>query len=415
MYESVIKKEPNTQGRVHFAQDWSASDEELFQEVPLADIRGIAGRMGDDLKLSEMTQNQLAFLCGLLRREKPAKVVEIGISSGGTTAVVVNCLNDLEMDPKDSQLYSIDINTKCVRNPEYESGYIARKYDQDSRVHHEYLLGDVCAAFLDKICADGEGIDFLILDTAHVLPGEMLDFLVCLPYLNPGAIVVLHDVALSLLGQDSGEAIATSVLFSAVRGEKLYIPALDGNDSLSTIAAFRVNNETKRHIQDVFFALSPRWHYLPSKQVLVLYRRVLDRAYDRRLVELFDQIVEQQKRTLCMEKIPQHIGYSSEILCERWSGCERVYLYGTGNWGHLYYYWVRLHGLRLDGMIVSDDYVISELTRTEFDVPIYHLSQVPAPLETCGVILAMEGNNYESCYKKASGTPMRILNDTVGH
>lgn len=96
--------------------------------------------MGDDLNLSEMTQNQLAFLCGLLRQEKPAKVVEVGIAAGGTTAVIVNCLNDLEMDSEKIRLYSIDINTKYYRNPEYEAGYIARRYDQGSRVHHEYLL-----------------------------------------------------------------------------------------------------------------------------------------------------------------------------------------------------------------------------------------------------------------------------------
>lgn len=214
---------------------------------------------------------------------------------------------------------------------------------------------------------------------------------------------------------DSTPVFATGVLFSAVRREKFYIPALDGKDFLSNIAAFRINTETTRHIGDVFFALSLRWYYFPgSKQALVSYRKVIERAYDRNLVNLFDRIVEQQKKVLCMEKIPQHIGYSPEILRECWSGCERVYLYGTGNLGYLYYYWARFHGLRLDGMLVSDGRAISESTRAEFDVPIYHLSEVPAPSETCGVILAMEKDSYEQGRKNLLGTPMRILNDVVG-
>lgn len=36
------------------------------------------------------------------------------------------------------------------------------------------------------LCADREGIDFLLLDATHVLPGEMLAVIVCLPYLKQG-------------------------------------------------------------------------------------------------------------------------------------------------------------------------------------------------------------------------------------
>lgn len=415
-HESVTRKGTSTHEGVHFAQDWFASDEELFQEVPLANIRGIAERMGEDLKLSEMSQNQLAFLCGLLRQEKPAKVVEVGISAGATTAVIVNCLNDLEMDPKKICLYSIDINTQYYQNPEYESGFIARKYDQGSHIHHEYMLGNVCAVFLDEICADGEGIDFLILDTSHSLPGEILDFLVCLPYLNPGAIVVLHDVTLCLWNWNNPsfrDCFATGILFSAVQGEKFYTTALEGKDSLSYIAAFRVNTETKRQIRNVFFALTPSWHYFPcEKEEIESYRKVIEQAYDSSLVELFDRIVELQKK-MWMEKIPQQLGCSSEILLKRWSECDHVYLYGTKELGYLCYYWARLHGLKLDGLIVSDGRPISELTRAKFDVPVYHLSQVPAPSEICGVILAMNKDNCKIVYKNLLGTPMRILNDTV--
>lgn len=338
-------------------------------------------------------------------------MVEVGIAAGATTAVIMNCLYDLEMEPEKTCFYSIDISTKYYLQPEHEAGYIARKYDKDSCLHHEYMLGDVCAAFLDEICADGEGIDFLILDTAHSLPGEILDFLVCLPYLNPGAVVVLHDVTLSLTLPVSGRCgLATGVLFSAVRGEKYFTPVLDGEDFMANIAAFRVDSETKQNIQDVFFALSLRWFDLLGKHTLALYRRVISQAYDRSLVELFDRIVERQKKCLCMEKIPEHLGYPPEILQKRWSRCERVYLYGTGHWGDLYYYWAHLHGLRVDGMVVSDGRTISELARANFDTPIYHLSQLPDLSEACGVILAMEGDNYEIGYKNLSGTPMQILN-----
>lgn len=413
----MIHHESDTRETMCFVKDWFASDQkkETFQEVRLADTSSIVQHMGEDLKLAEMGPGQHKFLCGLLRQEKPAKIVEVGVASGGTTAVIVNFLNGPEMEPEKTHFYSIDISTKYYLQPEHETGYIARKYDQDSRVHHEYMLGDVCAAFLNKICADGKGIDFLILDTAHILPGEVLDFLVCLPYLNPGAVVVLHDVTLSVVVANAKACIATGTMFSAVHGEKFYTPDLDGGDLLSNIAAFRINADTKRYIRDLFFALSLHWDTLPGEHALAVYRRVIHQAYDSSLVELYDHIIELQKKCLCMEKIPHHLGYSLELLREQWLKCEHVYLYGTGYWGNMYYCWARLQGLKVDGMLVSDDRTISEMTRVEFDVPVYHLSELPSPSEACGVILAMEGDNYESGYKNLMGKSLRILNDRYGH
>lgn len=41
---------------------------------------------------AEMTEEGLAFLCGLIRVNRPHKIVEIGVAAGGTTAVIMNCI-----------------------------------------------------------------------------------------------------------------------------------------------------------------------------------------------------------------------------------------------------------------------------------------------------------------------------------
>lgn len=43
-------------------------------------------------------------------------------------------------------------------------------------IKHQFLLGKAIPFVLERI---GKDIDFLILDTAHCLPGELLDFIVC--------------------------------------------------------------------------------------------------------------------------------------------------------------------------------------------------------------------------------------------
>lgn len=41
----------------------------------------------------------------------------------------------------------------------------------------------------------GKEIDMVLIDSAHFEPGEILDFIIVLPFLKQEAIVVMHDIA----------------------------------------------------------------------------------------------------------------------------------------------------------------------------------------------------------------------------
>ena len=94
-----------------------------------------------------------------------------------------------------------------------------------------------------------------------------MDFLAILPYLKDGAIVCLHDVAMQQYFYDAPDAHATGVLFAAVSGEKYlsFVPKnLNPTDEYPNIAAFRVTEETRKNIADVFV--------LPSAQNYAAYQ-----------------------------------------------------------------------------------------------------------------------------------------------
>lgn len=44
---------------------------------------------------TEMSESQSAFLCGVLEWKKPQKILEIGIAAGGTSAIVMKCMEQL--------------------------------------------------------------------------------------------------------------------------------------------------------------------------------------------------------------------------------------------------------------------------------------------------------------------------------
>ena len=46
----------------------------------------------------EMSEFESAFLCGLLKKFRPKKILEIGVAAGGTTAVMLQCLEDMKLD-----------------------------------------------------------------------------------------------------------------------------------------------------------------------------------------------------------------------------------------------------------------------------------------------------------------------------
>ncbi len=70
---------------------------ELYYE-PIYDIKDLI------YNKAEMTEKELAFLCGLLKKYRPEKVVEIGVAAGGTTAVILSCISMLGLN---TQLISL--------------------------------------------------------------------------------------------------------------------------------------------------------------------------------------------------------------------------------------------------------------------------------------------------------------------
>ena len=157
---------------------------------------------------------------------------------------------------------------------------------------HEFHLGKYLPQVIDEI---GDKIDFVILDTVHLFPGEVLDFPVILPYLYDGAIVVLHDITLNQGALPWNDAFATATLLSVVTSKEKFLNSDDDNKTLPfcypNIAAFKVSRVTHRHIEDAFLSLMLNWHYMPSNTELEIYRAFYKKHYPTHLVDIFDEAI----------------------------------------------------------------------------------------------------------------------------
>lgn len=339
---------------------------------------------------SEMTSFQHSFLCGLIKENRPKKIVEVGVSAGGTTALILRCLKMLNME---SEMYSVDLMERWYRNEEHKTGFVATKILQElkGRINHHFLLGNSFPFFLEQI---GDNIDFLILDTTHTLPGEYLDFIACLPFLKEGCVVVLHDTIENHLTYRDAE-VATKLLFDIVRADEKYymLEETINIGGFPNIAAFRVGKETKENIRDLFSAMTVSWGYLLEEREKQKYREIIKKYYGERYLQLFDRIEILQTNTYLQKQILLHYGKDAEYLKMRWEREKTVILYGAGHFAALYYHWAKLNNLHIDGLVISDGQKKKEKCDME-GMPIYFLSELPYRREECAFVIAIDKPYY---------------------
>jgi len=212
------------------------------------------------------------------------KILEVGVAAGGTSCIIMNCLDKLQLD---SELHSVELQENYYRDPAKKSGYLVAKILPAWLERWHLHVGHTVGAFMEQI---GGGIDLCILDTAHTLPGEVLDFLTVYPYLNRDAIVFLHDCHLFYQNPGQPYIISSKVLLDAAGGDKMILKDETTPTGIANACSFQLTEETAQRIDCCFSALSFPWHYCPKDSELAEYRSVLVSHYPEELTAYFDRV-----------------------------------------------------------------------------------------------------------------------------
>lgn len=260
------------------------------------------------LNYSEMQKSEVDFVKQLIRKYKPKKILEIGVAAGSCSAIM---LNEAKGE-KDSMVYGIDYNEIYYRDDKRKSGWIVGEVFPELSDKIKIFTGGVAACFLDKI---GDNIDFCVIDTMHVLPGELLDFLMVLPYLKENSICVLHDTNLQNLPVENGtirvskdadsknlqfvgNSYATGVLMSILASEKIFPTEYLKDFALPNIMAFKITPDLKKYIQNVFYALALPWKYKLSDRDKKIIGDFIEKHYSKGNADYFYQIAELMRKRI---------------------------------------------------------------------------------------------------------------------
>ena len=240
----------------------------------------------------EMSSFESAFLCGLLRKYKPKKILEVGIAAGGTSAIILKCLDILNISG--AHLISVDLNQYFYRNKTKKSGFLADQVKIINNIQHTKILGKYLPEVIESIGGD---IDFFILDTVHSSPGELLDFPVALPYLSENCIFCIHDIAYHLRGERSYD-FSNQLLYNSIVADNIISYGISNDNTFfPNIGAARLNADTRKYFNSYFNTFSLPWKYMPKDDEITIYKNFYKKYY-KDACFIFDLCCEAQQKSL---------------------------------------------------------------------------------------------------------------------
>lgn len=245
---------------------------------------------------AELSGCNAMFLAGLVRRYRPKTLLEVGVSAGGSSALLLHVLDKLGME---SEVVSVDLSERWNKDAAYATGWAAKKLYPEKKNWRLYT-GNFLPEIIEELNLE---FDFCFLDTVHALPGELLDYLVVLPFMPEGSIIAMHDTSLYYQVKD---ALATRVLYDACVGKKIIPPQLTQSDA--NLSAFQITSETYKHVVNIFSALYLPWAYLVDAAQFHIYYAFFKKYYGEEAAEWFARSREWNNnhwiKTRVREKFP---------------------------------------------------------------------------------------------------------------
>ena len=289
LFNIDINKEENSQKEniVYIEKENKIIDFSYLELFDYHILREIESKISNDVF---MPLNEQKFLNGIVRKVKPKKIVEIGVARGGTSAIILNAIQDIE----GAHLYSIEKLIKLTYDSNREAGILVKDKFQHLMGKWTFYAGGITAEFIEKIGGD---IDLVFLDTAHYTPGEMLDWLQILPFLKEEAILVLHDTFLMYyLGKIDKKKLnySNNQLFCYIRGD-LIVPNYTSKDFDRNIGAIKLEKNQKRYFIQYFLALGTQWEYMPEIKDIDIIKKFFMKYYGERYTKIFEEAVEKNK------------------------------------------------------------------------------------------------------------------------
>ena len=238
----------------------------------------------------ELAPSQANFIVYLLKKYNPKKILELGVSAGGSSLLILDTIKDIE----DAHLYSIDYVDYWYKDKNKSVGFVVEEKAPELLNKWTLNTGNLACKFMEQICPNNiQDIDFCFIDTMHVRPGEILDFLMVLPYLKKNAVVVFHDTCLHYCSNPINPNFDVNcILMSAIKGKKFQPKYND----IPNIGAIVLDDDINDRIFDVFNLLILKWSYMINDEDYKTLLNFYEKHYDEYYINIFKAAYNYNKK-----------------------------------------------------------------------------------------------------------------------
>ena len=274
-YEKIIMKYSNVSTGYHTIYN-SSFNYQKFQNDLVSKLH-----LGGFDEVETRNIIERTFLNGLICFFKPKKILEIGVSKGGSSAIILNAIQNIE----DAFLYSMDLNKMHYYLKNKKTGFIIEEKYPNLKKKWKLYTGDLPCKFIEEV---GGNIDFVFIDTAHQVPGELLNFIEIFPFLKKNALVVIHDI--DMIGYN---VLMSSCdrLFAVLKGIKI-IPIQENDNIVENMGAVILDDDIYGRVFDIFFSIYSNWNYIPSENQVNDLMNHIKKYYGIKYLNLFKEAIQ---------------------------------------------------------------------------------------------------------------------------
>jgi|GEM_PF-1245228 len=236
---------------------------------------------GSEYFKNEMTPKEQGFLNGIIRKTKPKNIVEIGLSAGGSSCIILNAISDI-----DAKLYSFDYNKIWFHDNDKDNGrktgFLVEQIVPDLTPKWELYAGGVPCKYFGSLPKNG--IDIVFIDTAHINPGEHLNLLEILPYMSKNGIVIFHDTQYHTLYDDTGAT--NRIAINTLKGKRIHLQS-EYTAGLPNIEALVLDEITPDTVWALFSNISLPWAYKISEEDFVEMYKHYSKFYSPQMLKIY--------------------------------------------------------------------------------------------------------------------------------
>ena len=190
-------------------------------------------------------------------------------------------------------VHSIDVTEKMYRKPFLPVGHCVKEQlgDEVDKVWTLHI-GEP-AEVLRKLDLD---FVFCVIDTLHAHPVETLYFISALPYLNNGAITIMHDTTVYAWMDNKHvdcfmKMFAPRLLLTSVCAEKLIPNLPSGNMNVSNIAAWQISEDTRKYCDNLFDVLYMPWEMDIADATIKAVEEIVAEKYKEDMLNKYHEAI----------------------------------------------------------------------------------------------------------------------------